>query len=53
MVREGRYNLIFQPKGMFNQCLNLNESQPIYAYKLNVYENCAPAFLAYANHFGS
>ena len=33
-----RYFLIFQPKGMFNLWLNLNESQPIYvAYHKQVY----------------
>ena len=29
----GSYFLIFKPKDMLNLCLNLNESQPIYAYK--------------------
>ena len=32
-VRGGRYFLIFQHKDMLNLCLNLNNSQPIYAYK--------------------
>ena len=33
-----RYFLIFQPKGMFDLWLNLNESQPIYvAYHKQVY----------------
>ena len=51
MVREGRYFLIFLPKDILNG-LNLNESQPIYAYKHYGYENDVPAFLANRNHFG-
>ena len=51
-VRGGRYFLIFQPKDML-KCLNLNESQPIYAYKCYSYKNNVPAFLANTNHFGS
>ena len=50
-VRGGRYFLIFQPKDMLNQCLNLSKSQPIYAYNRYVYENDVLAFLANANHF--
>ena len=38
---------------MVNQCLNLNESQPMYAYKRYGYENNVPVFLTNANHFGS
>ena len=45
MVREGRYFLIFLPKDILNG-LNLNESQPIYAYKHYGYENDVTAFLA-------
>ena len=33
MIKGGMYFLIFQPKDMLNLCLNLNESQPICAYK--------------------
>ena len=51
MVRGSRYFLIFQPKDTLN-CLNLNESQSIYAYKHYGYENDVPAFLTNRNHFG-
>ena len=33
----GRYFLISQLKDMLNWCLNLNESQPVYAYKLSFF----------------
>ena len=32
------YFLIFQPEHKLNLCLNLYESQPIYAYKLYAYK---------------
>ena len=38
---------------MLNQCLNLNETQPIYAYKHYGYLKNVPAFLANINQFGS
>ena len=38
----GIYFLIFKPKDMLNQCLNLNETQPIYAYKHYGYKNNVP-----------
>ena len=34
----GDMHFIFQPKDMVNLCLNLNESQPIYAYKCYAYK---------------
>ena len=52
-VGGGMYFLIFQPKDMLNQCLNSNESQPIYAYERCGYKNNVPALLANTNHFGS
>ena len=53
-VTGGRYFLIFQPKDMFNLCLNLNVSQPIYAYKRYAYKNkSAVAFLANSKQFGT
>ena len=42
MVMGGIYFLIFKPKDMLNQCLNLNETQPIYAYKHYGYKNNVP-----------
>ena len=53
MVGGGMYFLIFHPKDMLNQCLNSNESQPIYAYERCGYKNNVPALLANTNHFGS
>ena len=46
-------HFIFQPKDMVNLCLNLNESQPIYAYKCYAYKKSVLTFLAKANQFGS
>ena len=41
MVMGGRTFLFFQPKCILNSCLNLNEPQPIYAYKRYAYkEEC-------------
>ena len=36
-VMGGTYFIIFQSKGMLSLCLNLNESQPIFAYKCYPY----------------
>ena len=50
----GSYFLIFKPKDMLNLCLNLNESQPIYAYKCYAYKKeciCIPH--KWQTNFGS
>ena len=52
-VQLGEAVFSYFPAQRFSQCLNLNESHQIYAYKHYGYKTNAPIFLAKANHSGS